>query len=113
MGRYQGTSGAAYEGMDGADIQRVSAPRVPALGRGQCRVYTVFRVHSSARVDCPFSIIAAPTVAAMPAQGYGAPQGPDDGTQWAPYELQTPTLVYQHESDDLWRDWPCTSVMRD
>ena len=63
--------------------------------------YTVFRVHSSARVDCPFSIIAAPTVAAMPAQGYGAPQGPDDGTQWAPYELQTPTLVYQHESDDL------------
>ena len=34
MGRYQGTSGAAYEGTDGADVQRVAAPRVPGLGRG-------------------------------------------------------------------------------
>ena len=54
--------------------------------------YTVFRVHSSARVDCPFSIVAAPTIQSMlvaanlgPISNIaGAAAGPFTVHFWAP-----------------------------
>ena len=46
-----------------------------------CFVFCIVSDILSCTVDRPFPIVAAPILAAIPAQGHGAPQGPDDGSQ--------------------------------